>query len=87
MQNQTTHLNKAAQATSALKGLALLANHLDGLAGCVEADVLELSGWKPYTRGTMWQALDVLATVAHQAIVDAGRAVGWDAESGEPLRG
>lgn len=79
------HLTKAAEAASAVFGLALLAKHLDGLAGCVEDDVLGLSGWKPYTRGEMWKALEVLATVAHSAIVDAGRAVGWDAESGEPL--
>ena len=85
MQNRASYLTKAAEATGALAGLALLAKHLDGLAGCVEADVLELTGWKPYTRGEMWKALDVLATVAHEAIVNAGRAVGWDVESDIPL--
>lgn len=86
MQNQETHLTKAARASFAAGALAKLAHSLDVMQDCIDdQDILDLAGWSPFERSGVWTAIKMLTDVAHAAIVDAGRAVGWDAESGEPL--
>jgi hypothetical protein len=56
-------------------GRALDAEALDSAAGWV-------AGWTPWTRDCLLRALEVLAAVAHQHLVDAGRTDGFDVENG-----
>ena len=74
------HLTSAAEATSAAVGLAVMARALD--AEALDSATGWVAGWTPYTRDCLLLALEVLAGAAHQHLVDAGRADGFDVENG-----
>jgi len=70
------HLTAAAEATSAAVGLAMLARNLD--AAALDSSNGWIAGWTPYARDCTFLALEVLAAVAHQHLVDAGHVDGFE---------